>query len=112
MTKKQKNNLIRILVAAVLMGALLVAEHVLQPGHTLPVRLLWMVLYLIPYLVVGYDILIKAGKGIKNRQPMDECLLMVIATLGAIALAIYGGGDFTEAVAVMLFYQIGEWFQS
>ena len=70
------------------------------------------VLYMIPYLVIGYDILIKAGKGIKNRQPLDECLLMVIATLGAIAIAIMDSGDYTEAVAVMLFYQIGEWFQS
>ena len=67
---------------------------------------------MIPYLIVGYDIIIKAGKGIKNRQPLDECLLMVIATLGAIAIAIIDTGDYVEAVAVMLFYQIGEWFQS
>ena len=71
------------------------------------------VLYLIPYLIVGYDILIKAGKGIKNRQVFDECFLMAVATVGAIALAIYeGSGDYTEAIAVMLFYQVGEWFQS
>ena len=69
-------------------------------------------LYMIPYVIVGYDILIKAGKGIKNRQPLDECLLMVIATLGAIILGLASTGDYTEAVAVMLFYQIGEWFQS
>ena len=69
-------------------------------------------LYMIPYVIVGYDILIKAGKGIKNRQPLDECLLMVIATLGAIILGLTSTGDYTEAVAVMLFYQIGEWFQS
>ena len=69
-------------------------------------------LYMIPYLLVGYDILIKAGKGIKNRQPLDECLLMVIATLGAIVIALTDTGDYVEAVAVMLFYQIGEWFQS
>ncbi len=69
-------------------------------------------LYMIPYLLVGYDILIKAGKGIKNRQPLDECLLMVIATLGAIVIALIDTGDYVEAVAVMLFYQIGEWFQS
>ncbi len=71
------------------------------------------VLYLIPYLTVGYDILIKAAKGIKNRQMFDECFLMAIATIGAIALALYErSGDYTEAIAVMLFYQIGEWFQS
>ena len=69
-------------------------------------------LYMIPYLLVGYDILIKAGKGIKNKQPLDECLLMVIATLGAIIIALIDTGDYVEAVAVMLFYQIGEWFQS
>ena len=103
MNKKQKKNLIRILVAAALMIAL----------HFVPVTgLARFVCYMVPYLVVGYDILLKAGKGIKNRQPFDECLLMVIATLGAIALAVYRSGDYTEAVAVMLFYQIGEWFQS
>ena len=68
--------------------------------------------YLIPYLVIGYDILIKAFKGIKNRQPFDESLLMAVATIGAIAIALYGDGDYTEAIAVMLFYQVGEWFQS
>ena len=67
------------------------------------------VAYLIPYLVVGYDILLKAGKGIRNRQVFDECFLMAVATVGAIALAFYeGSGDYTEAIAVMLFYQIGE----
>ena len=69
-------------------------------------------MYLIPYLVIGYDILLKAGKGIRNKQVFDECFLMAVATLGAIALAVYGDGDYTEAIAVMLFYQIGEWFQS
>ena len=68
--------------------------------------------YMIPYLLIGYDILIKAGKGIRNRRAFDESLLMAIATLGAIALAVYDDGDYTEAIAVMLFYQIGEWFQS
>ncbi|WP_434737506.1 heavy metal translocating P-type ATPase [Faecalicoccus pleomorphus] len=74
----------------------------------------WMrfIAYMVPYLIVGYDILIKAGKGILNHQVFDECFLMAIATLGAIALAIYDNGDYTEAIAVMLFYQIGEWFQS
>ena len=70
-------------------------------------------LYLIPYFVIGYDILIKAAKGIKNRQIFDESFLMAIATIGAIALALYEeSGDYTEAIAVMLFYQIGELFQS
>ena len=71
-----------------------------------------MLARIIPYLVIGYDILIKAFKGIKNRQPFDESLLMAVATIGAIAIALYGDGDYTEAIAVMLFYQIGEWFQS
>ncbi|MFR8829386.1 MAG: heavy metal translocating P-type ATPase [Dialister invisus] len=69
-------------------------------------------LYLVPYLIIGYDILWKAFKGVKNRQPFDESLLMAIATLGAIILAVYEDGDYTEAIGVMLFYQIGEWFQS
>ncbi|MCR5033963.1 MAG: cadmium-translocating P-type ATPase [Clostridia bacterium] len=103
MNKKQKNNLIRILVAA----AMLVALHFADFSR--PVMLL---LYVIPYLIVGYDILKKAGKGIVNRQPLDENLLMAVATIGAIVLATYKTGDFTEAVAVMLFYQIGELFQS
>ncbi len=103
MTKKQKNNLIRIIVAAVM----IIALHFLDLSR--PVMLLC---YLVPYLVVGHDILRKAFKGIVNRQPLDENLLMAIATLGALALAVYRTGDFTEAVAVMLFYQVGELFQS
>lgn len=103
MNKKQKKNLIRILLSAVMMVGL----------HFAPVEgMVRFILYLIPYLIIGYDILYKAAKGLKNRQPFDECLLMAIATLGAIALAIYDDGDYTEAIAVMLFYQIGEWFQS
>ena len=103
MTKKQRNNLIRIITAAVL----LIALHFVHLDR--PVMFL---LYLVPYLIVGYDILKKAGKGIINRQPLDENLLMAIATIGAIVLALYRTGDFTEAVAVMLFYQVGELFQS
>ena len=103
MTKKQRNNLIRIITAAVLLLAL----HFVELDR--PVMFL---LYLVPYLIVGYDILKKAGKGIVNRQPLDENLLMAIATIGAIVLALYRTGDFTEAVAVMLFYQVGELFQS
>ena len=70
------------------------------------------IIYLIAYLVVGYDVLIKAFKGIKNKQAFDEYLLMAIATIGAMALGLFRTGDYVEAVAVMLFYQIGEWFQS
>lgn len=95
--------LIRIVIAAVLLVGL----------HFLPLTG-WarFIVYLIPYLVIGYDILIKAGKGMKNRQPFDENLLMAIATVGAIIIGITGDGDYTEAIAVMLFYQVGEWFQS
>ncbi|MFR8033108.1 MAG: heavy metal translocating P-type ATPase [Lachnospiraceae bacterium] len=103
MNKKQKKMLIRILIAAVL----LVGFHYLPVQG--PIRFF---LYLIPYLVIGYDILIKAWKGIKNKQPFDENLLMAIATIGAMAIAVYEDGDYTEAIAVMLFYQVGEWFQS
>ena len=104
MTKKQKKMLIRIIIAAVLLTAL----------NFIPVKgILRMILFLIPYLVIGYDILKKAGKGILNRQVFDENFLMAVATIGAIAIAIYDrSGDFNEAVAVMLFYQIGELFQS
>ncbi len=103
MNKKQKRNLMRIIVAAILMIVL----------HFAPVSgMVRFGLYLIPYLIIGYDILWKAFKGVKNRQPFDESLLMAIATLGAIILAVYEDGDYTEAIGVMLFYQIGEWFQS
>ena len=67
---------------------------------------------MVPYLVIGYDILKKAFKGIKNKQVFDENFLMAVATVGAIAVALYENGDYTEAIAVMLFYQIGELFQS
>ncbi|MFR1230486.1 heavy metal translocating P-type ATPase [Dialister invisus] len=103
MNKKQKRNLMRIIVAAILMIVL----------HFTPVSgMVRFGFYLVPYLIIGYDILWKAFKGVKNRQPFDESLLMAIATLGAIILAVYEDGDYTEAIGVMLFYQIGEWFQS
>lgn len=103
MTAKQKKNLLRILLSAALIIAL----------HFVPVTgWLRFLLYMIPYLIIGYDILIKAFKGLVNRQPFDECFLMAVATIGAIALGLVKSGDYTEAVAVMLFYQIGEWFQS
>ena len=98
MTKKQKKVLIRIIIAAVLV---IVLQFVPVEGY---VR---FGLYMIPYLVIGYDILKKAGKGILNRQIFDENFLMAVATIGAIAL-----GDYKEGTAVMLFYQIGELFQS
>ena len=98
MTKKQKKMLVRILIAA---ACIVVLELLPVEGA------LKFALYMIPYLVVGYDILKKAGKGILKRQVFDENFLMALATVGAIAL-----GEYTEGVAVMLFYQIGELFQS
>ena len=103
MNAKQKKNLIRIMATAVLMIVL-----AYMPLSGIPRFLA----YLVPYFLVGYDILYKAGKGIRNRRAFDESLLMAIATLGAIALAVYEDGDYTEAIAVMLFYQVGEWFQA
>ena len=103
MNQKQKKNLVRIIVSAVLMVALAYA-----PLAGLPRFLA----YLVPYFIIGYDILYKAGKGLRNRRAFDESLLMAIATLGAMALAVYEDGDYTEAIAVMLFYQVGEWFQA
>lgn len=98
MNRKQKKVLVRILAAAALIVLL----------QFLPVvGGLRLCLYMIPYLIIGYDILIKAGKGVRNRQPFDENFLMAVATVGAIVL-----GEYTEGVAVMLFYQIGELFQS
>ena len=103
MNAKQKKNLLRIIVAALLLVTLSYAP--LSGAARFAA-------YLVPYLIIGYDILGKAAKGIKNRRPFDECLLMAIATIGAMALAVYEDGDYTEGIAVMLFYQIGEWFQS
>ena len=103
MTKKQKKVLYRIIIAAVLMIVL----------GFLPVQgLLRFVLYLVPYLIIGHDILRKAFKGIRNKQVFDENFLMATATVGAMIIGITGDGDYTEAIAVMLFYQIGELFQS
>ena len=104
MSKKQKKMLTRIIIAAVMLIAL----------HFIPVTgLLRLALYLVVYIIIGYDILRKAGKGILNRRVFDENFLMAVATVGAFALAIYErSGDYNEAIAVMLFYQIGELFQS
>ena len=103
MTKKQRKMLIRILAAGIMMIGL----------HFLPVQgIPRFLLYLIPYGIVGYDILKKAWKGILNRQVFDENFLMAVATVGALAIGLLKTGDYAEAVAVMLFYQIGELFQS
>ena len=104
MNKKQKKMLVRIIIASVMVILL----------NIVPVKgLFQLLLYLAAYLVIGYDILKKAGKGIVNRRVFDENFLMAIATVGAFVLAIYSGsGDYNEAIAVMLFYQIGELFQS
>ena len=103
MTKKQKKMLFRIIVTALLM---IVFE--LLPIDGIPL----FVLYFITYLVIGYDILLKAVKGIGNRQVFDENFLMAVATVGAMIIAVTQSGDYVEAIAVMLFYQIGELFQS
>ena len=103
MSKKQKKMLARILIAA----ALMIGLHFVPAGG-----MARFILYLVPYLIIGYDILLKAFKGVKNRQPFDESLLMAVATVGAIVIALTDSGDYTEAIAVMLFYQVGEWFQS
>lgn len=103
MNKKQKRMLLRILVAAALMIIL----------AFLPIGgILRFALYLIPYLLIGYDILLKAWKGIRSRQVFDENFLMAVATIGAMIIGLTQNGDYVEAVAVMLFYQIGELFQS
>lgn len=103
MNKKQKKMLVRIIIAAALMIIL----------HFVPVNgVIRFLLYLIPYFVIGYDILRKAFKGIMNHQVFDENFLMAVATVGAIIVALSENGDYTEAIAVMLFYQIGELFQS
>ena len=117
MTKKQKTMLERILAAAALLLVLqlLPAEvfagldRILFPSAGRWVR---FALYFADYLIIGHDILRKAWKGIQNKQVFDENFLMAVATVGAMALAIYENGDYLEAIAVMLFYQIGEWFQS
>lgn len=112
MTRKQKKMLVRIIIAAVLMVALKITDVILEKNG---IELFWVipfVAYMVPYFVIGYDILKKAGKGIINRQVFDENFLMAVATVGAIAVALVKNDDYTEAIAVMLFYQIGELFQS
>lgn len=111
MTRKQKKMLIRIIVSA----ALLIGFTVLF--NKLTITALWLpyvrfAAFMVPYFVIGYDIIKKAFKGIMNKQPFDENFLMAVATIGAIGVAIYENGSYTEAISVMLFYQIGELFQS
>lgn len=116
MTKKQRVMMVRILISA---GILLALQFISAEmfytvdGYLFPSAGRWLrfACYLIDYLIIGYDILKKAAKGIKNRQVFDESFLMAVATIGAMALAIYENGEYLEAIAVMLFYQIGEWFQ-
>ena len=107
MTRKQKKMLTRILVSAVMMIGLHFAEKY-AGVEGVPLFLL----VLVPYGIIGYDILKKAWKGLLHRQMFDENFLMAVATIGALAIGLLKTGEYTEAVAVMLFYQIGELFQS
>ncbi|MDD6672516.1 MAG: heavy metal translocating P-type ATPase [Eubacteriales bacterium] len=108
MTRKQRKMLIRIIISAVLLLGLTVFEHFISIDYAI----LRTALYLVPYFVIGYDILIDAVRGLINRQPFDENFLMAVASVGAIAIAIYDNGSYSEGVLVVLLYQIGELFQS
>ena len=112
MTRKQKVMLWRILAATVLLLVLqTVGSAAFEPLGSAG-RWVRLAIFMVDYLIIGYDILRKAYKGIRNGQVFDENFLMAVATLGALALAVYENGDYLEAIAVMLFYQVGEWFQS
>lgn len=104
MTKKQKNMLLRIISSFILLAVLMICEHISILPETIWIQL---ILFLVPYLIIGYDIIVKAAKNIRRGQVFDENFLMMIATFGA-----FGARDFSEAAAVMLFYQVGELFQS
>ena len=104
MTKKQKNMLLRIISSFILLEVLMICEHIGILPETIWIQL---ILFLVPYLIIGYDIIVKAAKNIRRGQVFDENFLMMIATFGA-----FGARDFSEAAAVMLFYQVGELFQS
>lgn len=108
MSRKQKKMLLRIIVTAVLFAGLFVFEKIVP----ITSRILRLAVYMVPYLVISYDILKKAFKGIIKGQVFDENFLMAVASVGAVAIAVYENGSYNEAVAVMLFYQIGELFQS
>ena len=112
MTKRQKIMLGRILTATVLLLALQTLGSSVFDQLGAAGRWVRLALYLVDYLIIGYDILRKAFKGIRNGQVFDENFLMAVATIGALALAVYENGDYLESIAVMLFYQVGEWFQS
>ncbi|MBO7374510.1 MAG: cadmium-translocating P-type ATPase [Lachnospiraceae bacterium] len=121
MKKKQKKALVRILISALLLVLLIILYKIIGPketdaGDIIPGLInepVWFILYMIPYFIIGYDILLKAVKGIFRGRVFDENFLMAVATVGAIVLAlIKKNGDYTEGIAVMLFYQIGEFFQS
>lgn len=116
LTKKQRTMMIRILITAVILLSLqFISAEVFDTvdNYLFPSAGRWIrfACYLIDYFIIGYDILRKAAKGIKNHQVFDESFLMAVATIGAMALAVYENGEYLEAIAVMLFYQIGEWFQ-
>ena len=116
LTRKQRVMMIRILITAVILLSLqFISAEVFDgiDGYLFQSAGRWIrfACYLIDYFIIGYDILRKAAKGIRNRQVFDESFLMAVATVGAMALAIYENGEYLEAIAVMLFYQIGEWFQ-
>ena len=116
MTKKQRVMMVRILISAgILLALQFISAEMFDTacGYLFPSAGRWLRFgcYLADYLIIGYDILRKAVKGIKNRQVFDESFLMAVATIGAMALAVYENGEYLEAIAVMLFYQIGEWFQ-
>lgn len=117
MTRKQKTMLVRILISSTMMlGLQFVSVEMFSQIDTylFPSAGRWvrLLVYVVNYIIVGYDILKKALQGIKNKQVFDENFLMAVATVGAMALAVYENGEYLEAIAVMLFYQIGEWFQS
>ena len=103
MNKKQRKNLIRIIISAIILAVVIIAD--VQGSVQL-------FAYLVPYLIVGYDVLLKALKGIRKRQPFDEYLLMGVASIGAFVIATFTGEGYTEATAVMWFYQVGELFES
>ena len=116
MNKKQKKMLIRIVVCSIILFCLqLISVEQFQQLDAYTFRgagvIFRFLCYFADYLIIGHDILKKAFRGIKNRQVFDENFLMAVATVGAFVLAIYENGDYLEAIAVMLFYQIGEWFQ-
>ncbi|MBC5744533.1 cadmium-translocating P-type ATPase [Lachnospiraceae bacterium MD308] len=116
MTKKQRIMMVRILISAgILLALQFISAEMFDTvdEYLFPSAGRWFRLgcYLVDYLIIGYDILRKAAKGIKYRQVFDESFLMAVATIGAMVLAIYENGEYLEAIAVMLFYQIGEWFQ-